>query len=127
MKTSKKKKRLHKNQSSVAKEKNNSEKKLLTSKPVMMDQTDFIAFNKKDASRIAGCVMKWLNKLYESCGAVLSDQYRSFWRKFTEDFLKERNNHTAWVCGARAGSGKTMWLTAFALALCDLKSKNDPV
>ena len=65
-------------------------------------------------------VMEWLHRVYDDCGAVLPKPYKKYWKRFTFDFLSANDNNHAWGSAARAGSGKTMWMTAFILTLCEI-------
>ena len=84
------------------------------------DTSGFTILSEYLVEVIVAYVMKWLRQVYSDCGAVLLKPYRKFWGKFTRDFLSANNNDCAWISAARAGSGKTMWMTAFILALCEI-------
>ena len=68
-------------------------------------------------------VLKYMQQLVASRGA---DVDLSYWQKTTVEILGITERDRALVIPARAGAGKSTWITAFLLALCDLYLVNDP-
>lgn len=69
-------------------------------------------------------VMHFLRELCRRRGASVDFEY---WRKITKRVLKGLADCKPLVCPARAGSGKSTWITAFLLAACELRLNNDPL
>lgn len=69
-------------------------------------------------------VMHFLRELCHRRGAAVDFEY---WRKITKRVLKGLADRKPLVCPARAGSGKSTWITAFLLAACELRLNNDPL
>lgn len=126
MGTSKKHKASRKAKSSAARKKNNSE--LRTS--IQSDEghnTDYMGLSSLDIGHLTAMLMEWLFELYQTYGASFPSSYQKYWEQFTKKFLRNENSQIAWICSARAGSGKSMWLTAFVLMLCELANANTPL
>lgn len=62
-------------------------------------------------------VMHFLRELCRRRGAAVDFEY---WRKITKRVLNGLTGQKPLVCPARAGSGKSAWITAFLLAACEL-------
>lgn len=73
---------------------------------------------------MADRVMYYIEELCRRCGAAVDFEY---WRKITKRVLKGLTDRKPLVCPARAGSGKSTWITAFLLAACELRLNNDPL
>lgn len=73
---------------------------------------------------MADRVMYYIEELCRRCGAAVDFEY---WRKITKRVLEGLADRKPLVCPARAGSGKSTWITAFLLAACELRLKNDPL
>lgn len=69
-------------------------------------------------------VMHFLCELCRRRGAAVDFEY---WRKITKHVLKGLADRKPLVCPARAGAGKSTWITAFLLAACELRLNNDPL
>lgn len=69
-------------------------------------------------------VMYYVEELCRRRGAAVDFEY---WRKITKRVLKGLADRKPLVCPARAGSGKSTWITAFLLAACELQIKGDPL
>ena len=69
-------------------------------------------------------VMYYVEELCRRRGASVDFEY---WRKITKRVLKGLADRKPLVCPARAGSGKSTWITAFLLAACELRLNNDPL
>lgn len=69
-------------------------------------------------------VMHFLRELCHRRGAAVDFEY---WRKITKRVLKGLADCKPLVCPARAGSGKSTWITTFLLAACELRLNNDPL
>ena len=67
-------------------------------------------------------VMHFLRELCRRRGAAVDFEY---WRKIAKRVLKGLADRKPLVCPARAGSGKSTWITAFLLAACELRLNND--
>lgn len=118
MKTSKSDKSPWKSPCIPAKENNSTRKELVPD--IGTDASGFTILSEYLVGVIVSYVMKWLTTVYDSCGATLSKPYRKYWEKFTRAFLSANDNSRAWISAARAGSGKTMWMQAFILSLCEI-------
>ena len=68
--------------------------------------------------------MHFIHELCHQRGASVDFDY---WRKITKSVLKGLTGRKPLVCPARAGSGKSTWITAFLLAACELRLNNDPL
>lgn len=68
--------------------------------------------------------MYYVRELCHQRGASVDFDY---WRKITKSVLKGIADRKPLVCPARAGSGKSTWITAFLLAACELRLNNDPL
>ena len=73
---------------------------------------------------MADRVMYYIEELCRRRGAAVDFEY---WRKVTKRVLKGLADRGPLVCPARAGSGKSTWITAFLLAACELRLNNDPL
>lgn len=73
---------------------------------------------------VADRVMYYVRELCHQRGASVDFDY---WRKITKSVLKGLTGRKPLVCPARAGSGKSTWITAFLLAACELQIKGDPL
>lgn len=73
---------------------------------------------------MADRVMYYIEELCRRRGAAVDFEY---WRKITKRVLKGLADRKPLVCPARAGSGKSTWITAFLLAACELRLNNDPL
>lgn len=73
---------------------------------------------------MADRVMYYIEELCRRRGAAVDFEY---WRKITKRVLKGLADCKPLVCPARAGSGKSTWITAFLLAACELRLNNDPL
>lgn len=73
---------------------------------------------------MADRVMYYIEELCRRCGAAVDFEY---WRKITKHVLEGLADRKPLVCPARAGSGKSTWITAFLLAACELRLNNDPL
>ena len=73
---------------------------------------------------VADRVMYYIRELCHQRGASVDFKY---WRKITKRVLKGLTDRKPLVCPARAGSGKSTWITAFLLAACELRLNNDPL
>lgn len=73
---------------------------------------------------IADRVMYYVRELCHQRGASVDFDY---WREITKSVLKGIADRKPLVCPARAGSGKSTWITAFLLAACELRLNNDPL
>lgn len=69
-------------------------------------------------------VMHFLRELCRRRGVAVDFEY---WRKITKRVLNGMVGRKPLVCPARAGSGKSTWITAFLLAACELRLNNDPL
>lgn len=69
-------------------------------------------------------VMHFIRELCRRRGAAVDFEY---WRKITKRVLNSLTGQKPLVCPARAGSGKSTWITAFLLAACELRLNNDPL
>lgn len=68
--------------------------------------------------------MHFIRELCHQRGASVDFGY---WRKITNRVLRGLTDRKPLVCPARAGSGKSTWITAFLLAACELQIKGDPL
>ena len=73
---------------------------------------------------VADRVACYIEELCRQRGASVDFDY---WRKITKSVLKGIADRKPLVCPARAGSGKSTWITAFLLAACELQIKGDPL
>ena len=73
---------------------------------------------------MADRVMHFVRELCHRRGAAVDFEY---WRKITKRVLKGLADRKPLVCPARAGSGKSTWITAFLLAACELQIQGDPL
>lgn len=73
---------------------------------------------------VADRVMYYVRELCHQRGASVDFDY---WRKITKSVLKGMGDRKPLVCPARAGSGKSTWISAFLLAACELQIKGDPL
>ena len=73
---------------------------------------------------MADRVMYYIEELCRRRGAAVDFKY---WRKIAKHVLKGLADRKPLVCPARAGSGKSTWITAFLLAACELRLNNDPL
>ena len=90
------------------------------------DSDDFDHLPDYFIESFTGQVMKWLQKIYDERGARLTKGMRNTWKRFTLSLLKpERNDHPI-VCAAKAGMGKTTWMTAVNLALSEYEVNGYP-
>lgn len=76
------------------------------------------------AAFMADRVMYYIEELCRRRGAAVDFEY---WRKITKRVLNSLTGQKPLVCPARAGSGKSTWITAFLLAACELRLNNDPL
>lgn len=84
-------------------------------------------FNGLTAAQITSVsdqVMYYIHELCHQRGASVDFDY---WRNITKRTLKGLTDRKPRVCPARAGSGKSTWITAFLLAACELRLNNDPL
>lgn len=84
-------------------------------------------FNGLTAAQITSVsdrVMYYIHELCHQRGASVDFDY---WRNITKSTLKGLADRKPRVCPARAGSGKSTWITAFLLAACELRLNNDPL
>lgn len=96
--------------------------------PLRRRQTELPkSFNRLTAAQttfVADRVMYYVRELCHQRGASVDFDY---WRKITKSVLKGVDDRKPLVCPARAGSGKSTWITAFLLAACELQIKGDPL
>lgn len=84
-------------------------------------------FNGLTAAQITSVsdrVMYYIRELCHQRGASVDFDY---WRNITKNVLKGVDDRKPLVCPARAGSGKSTWISAFLLADCELRLNNDPL
>lgn len=62
-------------------------------------------------------VIVWLDRLCKDRGAQVDSSY---WKTCTERVLRASSCEQAFIIPARAGSGKSTWIMALLLALCEL-------
>lgn len=96
--------------------------------PLRRRQTELPkSFNRLTAAQttfVADRVMYYIRELCHQRGASVDFDY---WRKITKSVLKGIADRKPLVCPARAGSGKSTWISAFLLAACELQIKGDPL
>lgn len=96
--------------------------------PLRRRQTELPkSFNRLTAAQtafVADRVAYYIEELCRQRGASVDFDY---WRKITKSVLKGIADRKPLVCPARAGSGKSTWITAFLLADCELRLNNDPL
>ena len=84
----------------------------------------FIGLTAAQVAFVGDRVMHFIHELCHRRGASVDFKY---WRKITKRVLKGLTDRKPLVCPARAGSGKSTWITAFLLAACELRLNNDPL
>lgn len=84
----------------------------------------FQPLNDFQLHRTLQLVMRFLGKICTERGIQLDLGY---WKQRTRDILSTQNPGEALVIPARAGAGKSTWLLAFVLALCELHLSGDPL
>ena len=87
-------------------------------------QEPFKGLTAAQATFVADRVLYYVQELCRRRGASVDDEY---WRKITKRVLKGLADRRPLVCPARAGSGKSTWITAFLLAACEFQIKGDPL
>lgn len=96
--------------------------------PLRRRQTElpetFIGLTAAQVAFVGDRVMHFIHELCHQRGASVDFDY---WRKITKSVLKGLTGRKPLVCPARAGSGKSTWITAFLLAACELQIKDDPL
>lgn len=96
--------------------------------PLRRRQTElpetFIGLTAAQIAFVGDRVMHFIHELCHQRGASVDFDY---WRKITKSVLKGLTGRKPLVCPARAGSGKSTWITAFLLAACELRLNNDPL
>lgn len=96
--------------------------------PLRRRQTElpetFIGLTAAQTTSISDRVMYYIRELCHQRGASVDFGY---WRKITNRVLRGLTDRKPLVCPARAGSGKSTWITAFLLAACELQIKGDPL
>lgn len=96
--------------------------------PLRRRQTElpetFIGLTAAQVAFVGDRVMHFIHELCHQRGASVDFYY---WRKITKSVLKGLTGRKPLVCPARAGSGKSTWITAFLLAACELQIKDDPL
>lgn len=90
------------------------------------DSDDFDHLPDYFIQSFTGQIMKWLRKIYDERGARLTKSMRKKWKRFTLSLLKTEGNDNPIVCAAKAGMGKTTWMTAVNLALCEYEVEGYP-
>lgn len=90
------------------------------------DNDDFSRLPDLLIHSFTGQIMKWFQKIYDERGAKLSNGIRKNWKEFTHRILKIEGNDKPIVCPARAGMGKTTWMIAVILALCEYEVNGYP-
>lgn len=73
---------------------------------------------------VADRVAYYIEELCRQRGASVDFDY---WRNIAKSVLEGVDDRKPLVCPARAGSGKSTWITAFLLAACELQIKGEPL
>ncbi len=74
--------------------------------------------------RLTKIILGYIEQLLQENGASIDMIY---WRSITEDILGVTTRDKAMVIPARAGAGKSTWIKAFILSLCELVFARDPL
>ena len=85
---------------------------------------EFTELNTAQIHRLTHMVMKHIDKL---CAERKSEVDRKYWEAITKDIFSSLFGGKPLVCPARAGAGKSTWILAFILAMCELKLNSDPL
>ena len=84
----------------------------------------FIGLTAAQVAFVGDRAMHFIHELCHRRGASVDFDY---WWNITKNTLKGLTDRKPRVCPARAGSGKSTWITAFLLAACELRLNNDPL
>lgn len=84
--------------------------------------TGFEQLSEFQAGKLVHLVMQYIDRLCEKRGSKIEQKY---WKKITRKILNAPSRKQAYVIAARAGSGKSTWIYAFLLALCELYFNKD--
>lgn len=75
-------------------------------------------------TKLLGCLEKWFKWLQKNYG---NDVDVPCWKKLAKEIFGSIENLKPIVCPARAGFGKSTFIKALLLTLCELKINNDPL
>ncbi len=87
-------------------------------------QNGFTPLSRYSSNVLTKLVLKYINRLLQGKGATVDATY---WRLMTEDIFGARTRDKALIIPARAGAGKSTWIMAFLLTLCELYLTQDPL
>lgn len=85
---------------------------------------EFTELSDSQIHRLTHMTMNYVNQLCTERGATVD---REYWKRITTKILSSLFKGEPLVCPARAGAGKSTWIIAFLLALCELYLSDDPL
>ena len=85
---------------------------------------EFTSLSTAHISRLTSMVIGYIALLCQKRGATVNLDY---WKYVTRKVFSSLHKETALVCPARAGYGKSTWILAFILTMCELWVLHDPL
>lgn len=85
---------------------------------------EFTGLSTAHISRLTSMVIGYIVLLCQRRGATVNLDY---WKYVTRKVFSSLHKETALVCPARAGYGKSTWILAFILTMCELWVLHDPL
>lgn len=88
---------------------------------VQEDENGFPKLPPPSLHRLIAAIMQWIEQICFERGQQIDDKLRKAWKSFTQLAVEGENLGLPIICAALAGMGKTTWMLAFILALCEFE------